>query len=46
MFSATYVHMDHQATSRESLLALYGAVEYPWMLWSAPISLALRSMVR
>ena len=34
-----------QATSRESLRALYGDVEYPWMLWSAPVSLALRSMV-
>jgi len=35
-----------QATSRESLRALYGAVEYPWMLWSAPDSaLALRIMV-
>ena len=34
-----------QATSRESLRALYGAVEYPWMLWSALVSLALWSMV-
>ena len=34
-----------QATLRESLRALYGAVEYPWMLWSALFSLALRSMV-
>ena len=32
-------------TSSESLRALYGAVEYPWMMWSAPISLVLRSMV-
>jgi hypothetical protein len=34
-----------QATSRKSLRALYGAVEYPWILWSAPVSLALRSMM-
>ena len=33
------------ATSRESLRALHEAVEYPWMLWSAPVSLALQSMV-
>ena len=34
-----------QATSRDSLLVLYGAMEYPWMLWSALVSLALRSIV-
>ena len=26
-----------QATSSESLRALYGAVKYPWMLWSAKV---------
>ena len=34
-----------QATSRESLRVLYGAVEYPWMMWSSPVSLDLQSMV-
>ena len=34
-----------KAISRKSLRALYGVVEYPWMLWYALDSLALRSLV-
>ena len=34
-----------QANSKESHLARYGALEYVWMMWSAPDSLALRRML-
>ena len=34
-----------QATSKESRLAQYGALEYAWMVWSPPDSLALRRML-
>ena len=45
IFSLEYVDVMPQATSKDSRLARHLPLEYAWMVWSAPDSLALRRML-